>query len=146
MPTETESSPPPDTSHDAEGLAAPQWPDPPHADAFHGLAGEIVNAIAPHTEADPVALLVQLLVFFGNAIGHGPHFTVEADRHGFNLFVVLVGATSKGRKGTALGHIRRLFEHCDPDWVGRCLVSGLSSGEGLIWAVRDGDEPHDSEI
>jgi hypothetical protein len=69
----------------------------------------------------------------------GPHFTVEADRHGLNLFLVLVGATAKGRKGTALGHVKRLFERCDPEWTDRCVTSGLSSGEGLIWAVRDGD-------
>ena len=55
-----------------------------------GLAGQIVAAIAPHTESDPVALLTQLLVFFGNAVGGAPHFMVEADRHAVNLFLVLV--------------------------------------------------------
>jgi hypothetical protein len=119
--------------------ATVQWPDPPEREAYYGLAGKIIDEIAPQTESDPVALLVQLLVFFGNVIGPRPHFKVEASRHGLNLFMVLVGATSKGRKGTALAHIQRLFERCDPDWVSRCVVSGLSSGEGLIWAVRDGD-------
>ena len=116
-----------------------QWPDPPEPEAFYGLAGRLVEAIAPHTESDPVALLIQLLVFFGNVIGHRPHFKVEASRHGLNLYMVLVGATSKGRKGTALAHIERLFEQCDPNWASGCVVSGLSSGEGLIWAIRDGD-------
>src|ERR1039458_1782290 len=32
------------------------WPEPPAPDAFYGLAGDIVGAIAPHTEADPVAV------------------------------------------------------------------------------------------
>jgi len=26
-----------------------QWPDPPAAEAYYGLAGHIVAAIAPHT-------------------------------------------------------------------------------------------------
>jgi len=34
-------------------LAAPaDWPDPPTPAAFHGLVGEIVHTLAPHTEAD----------------------------------------------------------------------------------------------
>ena len=32
---------------------------------------------------------------------------------------------------------RRLLRDVDLEWVGRCHRSGLSSGEGLIWAVRD---------
>ena len=38
------------------------WPQPPHAAAFTGLAGEIVSVIEPHSESDPVAILAQLLV------------------------------------------------------------------------------------
>lgn len=118
-------------------IVAVPWPDPPAPEAFHGLAGDIVRAIEPHTEADPVALLAQFLVAFGNAAGRGPHFMAEADRHGLNLFACLVGATAKGRKGTSWGHIRRLLEAVDPAWAKDHVASGLSSGEGLIWAVRD---------
>lgn len=96
-----------------------------------------MRAIAPHTEADPVALSVQFLVAFGNVIGRGPHFTVEATRHGLNLFAVLVGVTAKARKGTSWGHNRRAFDAVDSSWAAACIQSGLSSGEGLIWAVRD---------
>ena len=38
------------------------WPAPPDRAVYHELLGEIVNRIAPHTEADPVAILTQLLV------------------------------------------------------------------------------------
>jgi hypothetical protein len=117
-------------------LAAP-WPETPGDEAFHGVAGEIVRSIEPHSEADPVALLVQLLVAFGNAIGRRAHFRVEADRHYTNLFAVLIGQTSKGRKGTSLGQARNLLRQVDTDWDGKCVQSGLSSGEGLIFAVRD---------
>jgi primase-polymerase (primpol)-like protein len=35
------------------------WPAPPDEVVYHGLAGEIVRAIEPQTEADPLGLLVQ---------------------------------------------------------------------------------------
>lgn len=113
------------------------WPEPPAPDAFCGLAGDIVRAIDPHTEADPVALLAQVLICYGSAIGRAAHFIAEADKHYLNEFCVLVGTTGKGRKGTSAGQVRRLFELADPEWTGLMKFGGLSSGEGLIWAVRD---------
>lgn len=38
-----------------------RWPEPLDEEAYYGLAGEIVKTIAPHTEADPAGLLLQLL-------------------------------------------------------------------------------------
>lgn len=105
--------------------------------ALHGLAGEIVHTISPHTEAHPAALLVQILVAFGNAIGRTAYFTVESTKHYLTLFAVLVGLSSKGRKGTSWDHVLRLFQAVDETWARDCVQSGLSSGEGLIWAVRD---------
>jgi hypothetical protein len=115
----------------------PQWPDPLEPEAFHGVAGDFVRAIAPHTESDPAALLIQFLAAFGNVIGRCPHFAAEADRHSCNLFVCLVGATAKGRKGSSWSHIRRAGAGVDPEWGANRIQQGLSSGEGLIWAVRD---------
>ena len=114
------------------------WPNPLGQPAFLGPVGDIVRTIEPHTEADPAALLVQLLVALGNVIGRGVHFKAESTRHGLNLFAVLVGITSKGRKGSSWGHITRLLASCDPEWIGQRVQSGLSSGEGLIHAARDG--------
>ena len=118
---------------DGDAIDATPWPDPPHAAAFYGLVGELVRTIEPHTEADPVALLVQTLVAFGNVIGRSGHFTAEADRHYTNLFAVLVGLTSKGRKGTSWGHIKRLMHAAEAAWAEGRIPSGPSSGEGLIW-------------
>src|SRR5262245_44300396 len=67
-----------------EGVSVPTgppWPDPLAEAAYHGLAGEYVRALEPHTEADPAAVLVQLLVAVGNVVGRGPHFAVEGDLH-----------------------------------------------------------------
>jgi len=113
------------------------WPTPPRAAAFTGLAGEIVSAIEPHSESDPLAVLTQLLVCFGSVIGRGAHYAVEATKHHGNEFLLLVGPTAKGRKGTAWDHVHRLFAQLDSEWATQRIVSGLSSGEGLIWSVRD---------
>ncbi len=121
---------------DPSGIA-PAWPDPPDGAAYYGLAGDIVRAIEPHSEADPVALLVQTLVAFGSVAGREPHFIAEADYHACNLYCILVGVTAKGRKGSSWGHVRRVFSVADPAWVTNRIQSGLSSGEGLIFAVRD---------
>ena len=46
--------------------------------AYYGLAGDIVRMLEPQTEADPVALLIHVLVGMGNLWGRGPHFRVGA--------------------------------------------------------------------
>ncbi len=107
------------------------------AAALQGLAGEIVRAIDPFTEADPVAVLVQLLAFVGCAIGREPHFTVEHTPHPVKLFAALVGATAKGRKGQSTSSVKHIFKQAFPDFVSGRIKGGLSSGEGLIWQVRD---------
>lgn len=117
--------------------AVPQWPKAPSDIVFHGLSGEIVWTIDPTTEADPVAILVQLLLGFGSIIGNKPYFRVEASRHTTNLFSVLVGATSKGRKGVSWAQVLSLLRAADPEWAKNCVQSGVSTGQGLISTVRD---------
>ena len=112
--------------------------------AFYGLAGEIVRRIEPHSEADPFALLIQILAAFGNCAGRAAHFKVEGDCHYTNINAVLVGKTSKGRKGTSWSQTKRLFDHVDENWSANRIQHGLSTGEGLIWAVRDAGSQHES--
>lgn len=117
-------------------MIEPTWPvlDPA---ALYGLAGDIVRTLDPHTESDQVAILVQFLIAFGNCLNRAPHFRAEADYHGLNLNAVLVGETSKGRKGTSAGQVKKIIQAVDPDWTKDNIHHGLSSGEGLIWMVRD---------
>jgi hypothetical protein len=122
--------------------APPGWPAQPGPAAYHGLIGEIVRKLEPETEADPVAILTQLLVAFGTAVGRDAYFEIGATRHHPHEFLLLVGESSRARKGTAWDHVRRLICEADPTLSGR-ILTGLSSGEGLVWAVRDpaGSDP-----
>ncbi|MCA9469793.1 MAG: MarR family transcriptional regulator, partial [Nitrospira sp.] len=43
----------------------------------------------------------------------------------------------KARKGSSWSHVLNIFQACDPVWAHERVKSGLSSGEGLIWNVRD---------
>jgi len=117
------------------------WPSPLAPEAYYGLAGEIVKTIEPHTEADPAALLFSLFVLFGNVIGRSAHFVAEADKHYLNLFACIVGTTSKGRKGVSIGQIKNLFKF-NEEWARDRITQGMSSGEGLIWVVRDEQREH----
>src|SRR5262249_17671007 len=106
-------------------------------EAFFGLPGRIVDAIDPYTEAHPMAILSNTMVMFGNVIGRGAHFRVEYTNHHTNLFIGQAGRTSKGRKGTGNSAPKRMLSDVDSNWAKHCLKSGLSSGEGLIYNIRD---------
>jgi Protein of unknown function (DUF3987) len=112
------------------------WPVMDNA-AYHGLAGDFVRTVGPHTESDPAGLLIQFLVAFGNIVGNSPYYKVEADRHHANLFAAIVGNSSRGRKGTSWGYVREIARAADVLWSDARNASGLSSGEGLIDQVRD---------
>jgi hypothetical protein len=112
------------------------WPTMDEA-AFHGLAGDIVRTLDPHTEADPIAILVQTLTSFGNLIGRGAYHRLEATHHHANLFVVLAGQSSKARKGTSGERVNAIAKVVDPTWAVDRVKGGLSSGEGFINEVRD---------
>jgi hypothetical protein len=106
-------------------------------EAYHGLAGRIVQAVAPYSEADPVAILANVLAGAGNLIGRGVHAMVECTLHTCNEFMVFVGQTSKGRKGQSWGAPRQILTGADEGWAKTRIKHGLSSGEGVIYNVRD---------
>ena len=124
-------------SDETTNLNIESWPAPIDPSAFYGVAGDIVRKIEPHTEADPVAILIQVLVAVGNVIGRSAYFQIEATRHYANLFSVIVGASSVARKGTSGDQVCRIVRQVDEEWFAKRTVSGLVSGEGLIWQVRD---------
>ena len=106
------------------------WPDPPADAAYHGVLGDIARAVAPYTEADPVAVLGTGIAMFGAACGDGP-MLYQGSRQRTNLSLLLVGETGfRGRKGTALDVERGVFALAYPDLAGLWLV-GVASGEAI---------------
>lgn len=119
-----------------DGIAT-TWPQPLDEAAYYGLAGDVVRLIEPHTESDPAAILLQVLVAFGALVGRGPYYRVEGDEHHGNLFALLAGDTAKARKGTSWGRVLDIFRRVK-GWPS--VVTGLSTGEGLKYRVRDGSD------
>jgi hypothetical protein len=114
---------------------------PPVVDrkAFRGPVGRFAWARKEQTEADPVGILVQELVFAGNLFGHGPYLKVGKDRHHTNIYANLVGGTgAAGRKGMSLNEAKDPCQRSDGDkpLFKLNLRSGLSTTEGLLWAMR----------
>lgn len=102
--------------------------------ALRGLAGDVVRAYLPHTEAAPAAILFQYLVAFGAAVGHTAYVCVGATRHHVNECLLVVGRSARARKGDSRAVALRTVRDADPSLT---VSSGLSSGEGLVHAVRD---------
>jgi hypothetical protein len=106
---------------------------------FPGLVGELTTAATAESEAHTAAVASQFLVMFGNAVGRGPHFYVAETRHGMQEFCLVVGPTATGRKGDARHLAQAIIAGADPTWAETCIRSGLSSGEGVIYHVRDAE-------
>ncbi len=115
------------------------WPEPIGAPARIGLAGELLEAVEPITEADPNAILMQFLAAAGNLLGSGPHLAIGERRHALRLWPLVVGSTASGKKGTAAGLVFSILDDVDPAWTA-CRKMGIASGEAVVHHVRDDTE------
>jgi hypothetical protein len=139
---EAEPAGPPNPLYDPHpGVRRPHRSGPtPHPDVFCGWLGETVRELDPTTEADPVAVLANLLSAAGAVIGRRPHIMVGNDRHPTLIWALTIGPTSSGRKGSATSTARRVLAEALPDFFGpEHTPRGLNSGEGLIEYVKDDD-------
>lgn len=114
--------------------------------ALYGIVGDFVSLATENSEADPVAVLATLLVRFGVEAGSidpnaRAHLYVGESRHEPRINSVLVGNSSKARKGTSGYPVQRLFEipawYSDAPRMATVSCGPLSTGEGTIFAVRD---------
>ncbi len=94
----------------------------PGPNAFHGLGGDVARTLDPLSESSIAATLIQFLTAFGNNIGRSPFVRVGESKHHTNEYVVLVGQSSRSRKGTSWSMVRRLFDEVDPSWTNRRIV------------------------
>jgi hypothetical protein len=112
------------------------WPAPMHAAAYEGVLGAFVQAVAVQTEADPAAVLAMCLSAISAVFDPHTHMKAGDAYHPVRLNAILVGPTALGRKGTAGKIAEAVALAADEDFSAH-IVEGLSSGEGLLWAIRD---------
>ena len=123
-------------SNPYSGLNTSAWPIPGKA-VFYGFAGEFAEFAVEKSEADPIAVLATFLCRFGVEVGPSPHMFAGEKQYS-RINAVLVGQSSKARKGTSSIPIRELFAFNEKEWIPAQTSQGpLSSGEGLIHAIRD---------
>ncbi len=111
------------------------------AEAYIGLPGDFVRLVEPHTEADPAALLLNFVVAAGVHFGREAWATADGRCHYPVEFLLAVGQTGAGRKGTATARTLPIMERVE-EGFSQHVLSGLSSGEGLIKGVS----PKDGEL
>lgn len=112
------------------------WPSPLHSSAFYGPLGEFILDISSQTEADPAAIYAECLSGLSASFSPLTYMRAANAPHPSRVSTVLIGATGGGRKGTASRIVENLLGTVDPLMKDH-IAEGLSSGEGLIWAVRD---------
>jgi hypothetical protein len=113
------------------------------------LVGEIGKLATRDSEADPVAVMGTALAYGAAMFGRNRFVSLGDTVHHSRLFVAAVGSSSRARKGTSFDPVKRIFASAEralqscstlpfPSGPSLKLSSGpLSSGEGLIDAIRD---------
>lgn len=136
-------------------LAEPQeidlktWPIL-HPDAKHGLAWEIAEAATENSEADPVAVLMTALTYAATYFGRETCTDIGDDPHHARLFTLIVGATSNARKGTSAACVNKISKRVNQLLsdqhlpIPQFINGSVSTGEGLIKAVRDESDERDN--
>lgn len=113
-------------------------PDPA---CLYGLVGDIGNAGSQNTEANPYAVAASAIAYLDAALGRGPYFPIGDDLHHARLFLLHVGRSGTGRKGTAKKLTKRIHETVkakDEPLAPQVHSGGLSSREGLAMLIHDG--------
>ena len=123
--------------------STPAWPVMGKK-AYRGLARDFVDLATQGSEADPAAVLATFIVRFGVEVGPDVYMNIGDTKHRARLAAVVVGASSKARKGTSGKPVERLFDFSniaysngEPYRSARSSKGPFSSGEGIIHAIRD---------
>lgn len=121
-------------------------PDPA---CLYGLVGDVAQAGSNNTEANPFAIAAAMLAYLGAAVGRGPFMPIGDDWNHARLFMVHVGRSSRGRKGTAKKLIYRInnaVKALDEFLVPQVHRGGLSTREGLALMIHDGYKDGKNEV
>ena|GEM_PF-361514 len=113
----------------------------PDRECLYGLVADIAHAGSDNTEANPYAVAAAMLAYLGAALGRGPYMPIGDDCNHARLFLIHVGRSGLGRKGTAKKLIYRIdnaVKALDELLVPHVHRGGLSTREGLALMIHDG--------
>ncbi len=107
---------------------------------LRGILGEITAAGCRNTEAVPETVALHTLARFSAILGRGPFVQIGDQQRFLNIFALIVGPTSHGRKGTSEelpSKIYRAVAQLGGPQYKVAELGSLATGEGLIHQVRD---------
>jgi len=119
------------------------------AEGFPALVRAIVDAACASSEAHPVAVAANVMGLFCCAVGRAPYQRIGDGKVHARPFPLVIGKSGKARKGTAELTPREVARRADAilrkrhqneDRL-RIHAGGLSTGEGVGYAIRDAREP-----
>ena len=140
LPTNPATGAPAASTGQVQGTALRNAPVPDPA-CLYGLVGDIARAGSHNTEANPYAVAASAIAYLGAALGRGPYFPIGDDLHHARLFLLHVGRSGIGRKGTAKRLIKRIHDVLkakDELLAPQVHSGGLSTREGLAMLLHDG--------
>jgi hypothetical protein len=111
--------------------------------AYHGLIGEFLTHVAGRVEAHPAAIGAHLIPAFGTVLGRHVAYTAGPDLQYPKLYLAVVGPTSSGGKGAAMGVAMYWINRVSPGFLARHSIAGIGSGETLIYEMRDTGDDED---
>ncbi len=140
------SSPPEDTDNEVHLNTMPKVP----TNAFPPDLQSAVDVACYGTEANPMAVALHYAVYLAAHIGQQRYLRIGNEKHSLDFYGLLVGRTGKV-KGTAEAQARYIEQLAVTKLQKKYgykpprKVSGLSSGEGLIEALKNpkGDDEDD---
>jgi hypothetical protein len=121
----------------------------PDRACLYGLIGDIANAGADTTEANPYAIALNAIAYISAAVGRGPYMPVGNTWHHARIFGKHVGRTGRGRKGDATSLVTRIdmaLRLRDKFIAPQVHRGGLSSREGLALLIHDGFKEGKNEV
>ncbi|MFC1616836.1 DUF3987 domain-containing protein, partial [Candidatus Margulisiibacteriota bacterium] len=87
------------------------------------------------TEADRRAIKSTLMAGLGNQYGGRLKVKLGSIKSPLILNILIVGETSKGRKGEAIDKALDILKVVNPSWIENNISSGLKTGPGLIQTI-----------
>lgn len=144
-----------DNEADNDSIAF-NFPEFPH-DHYYGIAADVVATACMNSEAAPMSVYITFLTAAAALLGHKRYLQIGETKHYARIFSALVGASSRGRKGTSFYPVERIIRRAEFLFGAQygqvyqinslnIASGGLSSSEGLIERIKDTDVTNHSVI